>query len=148
MQAKRQSQSCLNCGKEFLLKRNHEQKYCGTKACQYFRKNQWRQLKRTRDVDYRVNQSKANQLWHQKNPTYWQQYRRNHPAYVEKNRGSQRLRDKNKVYKSKLSLLAKSDAYTEKKLDISGIYELIPMTSPILAKSDALIVKISVLSMS
>lgn len=141
-----QSNHCLNCGEEFLLKRNQEQRYCSEKACQRFRKNQWRRLKRAKDIDYRINQGKASQRWHQKDPTYWQHYRQDHPAYVEKNRVLQRLRDKNKMCKNKSSLLANSDAFSDKKPDISGTYELIPIKFPILAKSDAFIVKISVLS--
>jgi len=35
-------------------------------------------------------------LWLQKHPGYFQRYRETHPAYVEKNRQAQRLRDRRK----------------------------------------------------
>ena len=134
---------CKHCGKRFTKKRNPHQAYCSAIACQHHRKMTWRQEKMKHDADYRGNQQAANKRWQSKQVDYWRQYRANHPAYVERNRRSQRVRDG--TARLNESLLAKSDALIDKSLVVPGTYWLTPTTEDNLAKSDALCVKILVL---
>jgi hypothetical protein len=122
-----EQKNCVKCGDAFVVKRNPQQEYCGKPACQNARKNRWRQLKLKKDHDYRVNQKKADQHWHQRNTSYWRQYRAAHPNYVEKNRVLQRQRDQKRGKNASQICLAKSDASMAKNDDFSGIYQLLPL---------------------
>lgn len=44
------------------------------------------------DSDYRADQQECQKAWREKNPDYWRNYRKEHPAYVERNRLLQKAR--------------------------------------------------------
>lgn len=135
---------CKCCGKRITIKRNPQQVYCSDNRCQHHRKMSWRQSKMKNDADYRANQRASNKRWQSKHTDYWRQYRASHPEYVERNRRAQRVRDCTEHVNA--SHLAKSDALNEKSLMAPGVYWLTPDTKDSLAKSDALLVKIHILS--
>jgi hypothetical protein len=121
-------------------------------SCQAARKRHWRKQKHANDFDYRENQQRANKSWQQRHPDYWRHYRETHPNYTQRNREQQLMRDQRrhqKVCKSdalSLATLAKSDALAMSSPVKSGIYCLMPVTRHVLAKSDALIVEIALVS--
>ncbi|CAL7959134.1 conserved hypothetical protein [Gammaproteobacteria bacterium] len=133
---------CQHCGGYLVKYRNPNQRYCSEAACQRQRKNLWRRNKLSTDGDYRSNQNAATRKWRQSHHDSWQPYRTTHPAYVIRKRERQRIRDQ----QSKDLYRAKSDASTPHKLVTSGTYHLIPVTESHLAKSDALIVKIALIT--
>ena len=139
---------CTCCRRIFVLTRNPKQQYCSRADCQRARKNQWRKNARHNDADYRSNQQLSNERWQAKHPDYWKTYRASHQPYVQQNREKQRLRDKNaKIQKqAHVPHLAKSDAYVDQNPIHSGSYWLIPVWANHLAKSDALFVKIDLIS--
>lgn len=147
---------CKQCHQLVIPKRNPHQNYCGQKTCQNKRKHLWRKQKRALDEDYRENQQQVNQQWHQRHPDYWHQYRQAHPAYTERNREQTRLRRQHRQqqlvnpHQGDASLFAKSDALSNTKSMREsikpGIYRLIPTSRPEFAKSDALMVTISLIS--
>ena len=141
---------CKFCRQIFLIIRNSGQYYCGKPDCQRARRNQWCQNKRHNDSDYRSNQKKANQRWQACHPDYWKQYRASHQKYVQRNLNKQRMRDgraKIQIQAQEMHL-AKSDAFIKKNLINSGNYWLIPALNKNLAKSDALFVKIDLITTS
>ncbi len=142
---------CAHCHEAFTAQRNPLQQYCGHQACQNARKCHWRKQKRADDPDYRQNQRRANQKWRkQHSVTYWRQYRAAHADYTQHNRQQQGNRDQQRSQKAHFgdaSFLANSDALGGKNPDLSGCYRLSRVT-PDLANSDALIVKISVITTS
>jgi hypothetical protein len=141
---------CKFCRQIFLITRNPEQYYCCKPDCQRARKNQWRQNKRHNDSDYRSNQRKTNQRWQACHPDYWKLYRASHQQYVQRNRDKQRMRDGREKIQIQVqeTHLAKSDALHKKNLINSGNYWLIPALDKNLAKSDALFVKIDLITTS
>jgi hypothetical protein len=153
-------QRCKHCQQSFIPARNPRQKYCYQRTCQTARKRDWRKQKRCLDSDYRENQQRVNQKWYRSNPDYWRQYRSTHQSYTDRNREQQRWRDKQRkeVRANRVSLfanpttspLAKSDALGAKtalEAIKSGTYRLIPVGDADLAKSDALTVRLSCISM-
>ncbi len=73
-------------------------------------------------------------LWLQKHPGYLQHYRKTHPAYVEKNRQAQRLRDRrkklhldirNKIRKQPPEII--DQLWNSAHLDIQNLVELQPL---------------------
>jgi hypothetical protein len=143
---------CTACGQLFVIRRNPAQRYCSQLTCQRVRKNQWRLNRLNRDDDYRANQRQANQRWQKHHTDYWRRYRANHPDYQRRNREQQRSRDQRRRRKPRGSitscLLAKSDAFEPEAGNLSGTYDLVPVNAPVLAKSDALRVKITFISNS
>ncbi len=139
---------CKGCGQIFLITRNPGQHYCGNPDCQRVRKNKWRRSARHEDSDYRNNQSHSNRRWQASHPDYWKQYRASHQKYVQQNREKQRVRDgRAKIpLQAQVTHLAKSDALHGKNLINLGNYWLIPAPSNNLAKSDALFVKIDLIT--
>lgn len=138
---------CKCCRKFFLIIRNPRQRYCGKPDCQRARKNQWRKNIRYNDSDYKSNQKHANQCWQACHPDYWKQYRASHQKYVQRNREKQRVRDGAKMQvKVQEKNLAKSDAFHEKNIINSDNYWLIPALDNNLAKSDALFIKIDLIT--
>jgi hypothetical protein len=139
---------CYCCGKRFKA-RNASQHYCSKSICQRHRKKRWQKQKLKSDPDYRANQKQAQESWHKKHPGYWKDYRKSHPLYVERNRKRQRHRnglrgaDRGKETVKRHPLIAKMDATPPVK---SGTYRLIPMEVPMIAKMDAVIVELSVVS--
>jgi hypothetical protein len=115
------------------------------------RKHSWRKHKRADDPDYRINRQLTNKKWQQRHTDYWRNYRARHPEYAERNRKQQRIRDQRHIKghrKSNAWHLAKSDALPIKNDIKTGIYRIKPVTGAGLAKSDALLVEISLMTMS
>lgn len=141
---------CPVCENSFMTKRNPTQCYCHREECQRFRKNQWRRQKREQDADYRENQRQAQARWRQQQAGYWRTYRATHPDYQERNRERQRQRDARRRHAIAVSVtnpdLAKSDVLNRNLSIPSGTYDLIPANGPVLAKSDAFRVKITLIS--
>ena len=128
---------------------NQQQEFCHRIQCQNARKRRWRQNKRSRDPDYKINDQASSKAWRRKNPKYWSEYRKTHPEYVLRNRQKQfirdQLRNRDKCKVDAASLLANSDASHVENLIKHGIYRVIPQNTD-LANSDALLVEISVIS--
>ena len=123
------------------------QQYCSERKCQNQRRQKWRKQKMASDKDYKANQSDAQKRWCSKNQDYWQRYRDEHPHYVEGNRQLQRLRNARRSTDTRRRLpIAKRYALTEKKVNISGYYKLIPADNQLIAKSDVLLVKLDFIS--
>jgi len=127
--------------------RNH--RYCSKPGCQKERKKRWQRLKLATDSAYRENQADAKQEWRRKNSGYWKEYRARHPAYVERNREQQRVRNRKRSRKrdTPASLaIAKMDALTPRNIIPFGRYRLVPLATDGIAKMDALVVEIGVVS--
>ena len=139
---------CNCCGKRFQA-RNASQHFCSKVICQRFRKKRWQKQKLKNDSDYRANQKQAQESWRKKHPGYWKEYRESHPSYVERNRRRQRHRnglrcaDRGKPGERRRPLIAKMDATPPVK---SGTYRLIPIEAPMIAKMDAVVVELAVVS--
>ena len=130
-----ETKQCIGCNKHFKPRsQNPNQSFCSKAACQKERRRRWQSSKRRSDPDYQENQTRAQAKWAEAHPTYWANYRRNHPEYTQKNREQQRTRD---ARRRVTVVLAKSDAWTPETGVPSGVYRLIPMTGGNLAKSDA-----------
>ena len=142
---------CAHCHQTFRTKRNPAQHHCAKQACQNARKRHWRKHKHIGDPDYRENRRRANKKWKKHHAGYWRKYRTTHPEYVERNRQQQQQRDRQRA-KSKFerdaSPLAKGDALAAKNAIQSGVYRITPVPDIDLAKSDALLVKISLMTTS
>jgi len=134
---------CASCGQTFRPRRQVvEQRFCAAKTCQRERKRRWQQAKRVSDPDYRLNQAQAQQSWGARHPEYWQVYRLGHPEYCERNREQQHERDRRRAQRR----LAKMDVWTGESVVPSGTYHLTPVRSGSLAKMDAWMVEISLIS--
>jgi hypothetical protein len=148
---KKTKKRCVHCHQLFHIKRNSNQNYCTEQTCQSSRKHSWRKRKHIDDPDYRANRQLSNKKWQQSNADYWRKYRATHQEYLKRNRQQQQKRDQRRVkseHKSDTPHLAKSDAFIAENDIKSGVYEIIPVVDSTLAKSDALIVKISLMSCS
>ena len=136
-----ENKTCSACSAPFQARPQvPKQTYCSAPGCQLQRRKQWLKLKLQADPDYRDNQARAQQAWSQRNRDYWRQYRDSHPEYVERNRARQQGRDGGSAPGS----LAKMDASNSPAPLPSGLYRLIPVTDPDLAKMDVWIVEITV----
>jgi hypothetical protein len=113
-----------------LNPRSKNQRYCGKKECQRARKRAWQKEKMAVDPDYRANQQECNKAWRDRNPDYWRNYRRSHPAYTEKNRLLQKARRTKGD-----ACVAKMDASKTDSFARTGTYWLIPEDG--VAKMDA-----------
>ncbi len=139
-----ESKICTACGQPFRPRpQTPAQMYCPAPDCQRERRRRWQLEKRHHDPDYHDNQVRAQQAWSKRNPAYWRQYRAAHTAYVVRNREMQRERNRRK----KSPPLAKMDASIA---DLatrlpSGVYCLMPITDPGIAKIDAWMVEITML---
>jgi hypothetical protein len=141
---------CVHCCQLFIPRHNPQQDYCSQRVCQNKRKYLWRKRKQMDDPDYRINKQFTNKKWQRKRADYWRNYRAAHPEYVKRNRQQQRLRDKKYAQghcKSDASPLAKSDTLQAENNIKSGIYRISPVVGAGLAKSDALLVEISFITM-
>ena len=93
-----QAKQCPYCQKFLTInpRVRKRRKTCGSSSCQ-------RALNRDNCVRWRREHPELSsdysrvKLWLQKHPGYLQRYRETHPAYVEKNRQAQRLRDRTKT---------------------------------------------------
>lgn len=140
--------NCLHCGKSSLrnCRVGRNQKFCGSSACQRARKAIWKRKKLVDDQDYKATQQLSNQKWSQNHPDYWRKYRQKNPAQASRNRILQKIRNvrRNSIAKNS-EMIAKVDALaTAKSLFEHGdnLFWIIPK----IAKVDALIVKISIIS--
>jgi hypothetical protein len=141
---------CAACGCLFAPRGNvPQQRYCSKRACQRTRRRRWQRQKLKRDPDYRANQAAAQRRWRERHPEYWRRYRQSHPGYAERNREQQRERNRCRPVAGtgpSPPPIAKMDAYRAKKLLRSGTYRLIPVLGPDVAKMDAYLVEMQVLS--
>jgi len=118
------------------------QNYCSRPECQRERRKLWQLQKRRSDKDYKANQLQCQRRWRESHPDYWQQYRSAHPEYVLRNREQQRAR--NAVHQD--SSIAKMDSSALISPIASGTYRLTAAEEGEIAKMDAWIVKITLLS--
>jgi hypothetical protein len=107
--------------------------------------------KRSNDEDYKKNQIAAQNTWAKKNPDYWRKYRENNPHYKERNRKLQKIRNlrakhRLKLQNAKKEKIAKMDEYEGKNELISGYYTLYPVHVGQIAKMDAILVKIDLIT--
>lgn len=139
---------CKHCHKSFSPRpQNPDQQYCSEPDCQRARKRIWQQRKLLADPDYQVNQRAAQSSWQEKNPDYWSKYRERNPDYVERNRDRQRERNLHRRGQdSGRPPIAKMDASIPESSIIPGRYLLSRVDSGRIAKMDALIVEINVVS--
>ena len=136
------SHRCTCCGRRLEWRpQNPRQRYCRRAICQNERRRRWRKAKLKADLDYRNDQRDSQRRWLEKHPEYWRDWRSRHPEYVERNRELQKARDRVKAELGEVSrtgaVLAKSDACPDRSDEISVVYELLPVRSGDLAKSDA-----------
>lgn len=100
------------------------QRFCSSRACQSARKRLWQREKIATDPDYKQNRRDCQRAWYSRNPDYWKEYRRNHPAYTRRNRELQNVRDKRRNHHQ--IDLAKMDALEPFPVVKHGTYYLIP----------------------
>ena len=134
---------CLACADAFQVSRRVPmQNYCGRPECQRERRKLWQQQKRRSDNDYQDNQLRCQRRWRASHTDYWRQYRSDHPEYVARNRELQRTRNATR----QAGPVAKMDAMPPVSPLTSGTYRLSPTEQGEIAKMDAWIVKITLLS--
>ncbi len=132
---------CVGCGEAFQLRPQVPQQcYCSAKDCQRTRRRRWQRDKLKHDSDYQDNQARAQQAWCNRNPDYWQEYRKTHPEYAERNRAQQRERNP----RPHNAAIAKMDASIPVVPLPSGIYHLSVIAPSEIAKMDVWIVEITV----
>ena len=138
-----ESRRCAGCGHAFRPRaQNPQQQFCSAAACQSERLRRWQQARRASDPDYRENQARAQRAWAQSHRDYWQDYRRRHPQYCERNRDAARQRQRDR----RAARFAKMDASRPDNAVASGTYRLVPASAAAFAKMDAWMVEITVLS--
>jgi hypothetical protein len=134
---------CLACGTAFVpLLHVPHQRYCSSKACQRARRRDWQNRRLHVDDDYRDNQARAQAKWRAGHSSYWREYRAAHPAYRERNRNTQRVRNARR----NLEPIAKMDVIRSRHPLGSGFYVLCDAGAAGAAKMDAWTVHIAVLS--
>ena len=127
---------CCNCAEFFTPSPRHKnQIYCMKPECRRARKAAWKRNKMRTDPDYRYNHKLANQKWARAHPGYWRKYRRDHPAYVERNRILQAVRNRrNRSQRDgDESLIAKVDASIFNKNSLVGQFYLVPVIAKVAA---------------
>jgi hypothetical protein len=141
---------CAACGCLFVPRRNvPQQRYCAKRACQRTRRRRWQRQKLKTDADYRANQAAAQQRWRERHRGYWRRYRERHPEYTARNRAQQSERNPRRRQGARgpsPPRIANMDVYAAETSLASGTYRLIPVTAPGIAKMDAYIVKMQVIS--
>lgn len=142
---------CAHCHRRFISRpQNKDQLFCNRLICQKQRRNLWRKRKRASDADYRANQQDAQARWLEKNPDYYRNYRKRHSNYAEKNRQKQRERNRRRsrssAGQSRFPMIAKSNAWSSKNTAISGYYKVEAVSSAMIAKSNASIIKLTYIS--
>ena len=141
---------CAACGCLFVPRRNvPQQRYCSEPGCQHTRRRRWQRQKLKTDADYRANQAAAQRRWRARHPDYWRRYRQSRPEYAERNREQQRERNRRQRVAGtgpSPAPIANMDAYRSQTLLRSGTYRLIPVTVPGVAKRDAYLVEMRLLS--
>jgi hypothetical protein len=141
---------CAGCGCLFVPRRNvPQQRYCSKRACQRTRRRRWQRHKLKADADYRANQAAAQRRWRERHPDYWRRYRQRCPEYAERNREQQRERNRRRRSAGtgpSPPPIANMDAYRTQKPIRSGTYRLVPVAAEGVAKMDAYVVEIRLLS--
>jgi len=82
-----------------------QQSVCSQPDCQRRRRSDYHRERIRHDRSYAEDVRASQKKWSQAHPDYWKQYRRQHPASVERNRKQQRQRDQ----KRRLLNLAKNN---------------------------------------
>jgi hypothetical protein len=145
-------QRCKICKRLFLPRTTAvKPKYCHDPQCKKEAKRRWKSQKLRDDEHYRFDQADAYRAFMKRNPDYWREYRRKNPEYVERNRRKQSERNERRKGNPKRSIqegkkIAKGDELTGGRPVISGLYILIPLDSNGIAKGDALLAMIYLLS--
>lgn len=141
--------TCMCCGCWFIPRANvPNQQYCSRRICQNARRQRWRKKRLKSDADYRADQYASQKRWCEKHPDYWKRYRDSHPEYCQENREMQKARNRRRarVCEQPEGPIAKRYALSDKNDIISGYYNLLPVDGAVIAKSDALLVKLDVVS--
>ena len=141
--------ACRCCGFWFVPRANvPTQQYCSRRTCQNARRQRWRKQKLSIDADYKADQYAAQKRWCEKNPDYWKHYRACHPDYRQRNRKMQKQRNRNRrrSYTDPGEVIAKRYGLRRQKDIKSGLYTLLPAAGQMIAKSDALLVKLDVIA--
>jgi hypothetical protein len=134
---------CADCGRWFHPNpRVPHQRYCSRVPCQRTRRRLWQKEKLATDEDYRLNQADAQRRWREAHRDYWREYRESHPEYSQRNRRLQGERN----HIRRRHPIAKMDSLIPKTSFYSGTYQLVPVDLGGIAKMDALIVKIDLVS--
>ena len=134
---------CASCGKKFKPRPQIlNQAYCSAPECQRERRRVWQKKKRQADPQYRQNDADYHKYWASGHPSYSRTYRTDHAEYTERNRKLQGKRNR----KTKRSSIANENASTPDIALQSGRYWLVPISSDGIAKVDAWIVEITVIS--
>ena len=143
---------CVCCRKKFRPDpRVKGQTYCSRPECQKARRRDWQKKKLLEDKHYRENQQDAQKRWREKNRHYWRKYREEHSDYTRRNRELQRERNRRRreLVRPRTGLgeeIAKMDAIKQENPIIPGKYQLIPLDNQRIAKMDAILVNLSVIS--
>lgn len=136
---------CPICGKQFVPRPQvQHQKICSSAECQRERKRRWQQAKRQTDPAYKAGQRWHAKKWADLHPNYSRNYRAKNPDYVERNRAQQKIRNA----KRRDAAIAKMDVSMPERLVPSGIYRLTLVDASKIAKMDAWIVEINLISCS
>jgi len=99
------------------------------------------------DPDYRANRKESQKTWIDRNPGYYQTYRKRNPRVVLQNRIRQKIRNRNRADRllhddaeksASISNIAKMDTSEPAKNKLLGAFWLVPN----IAKMDALAVQI------
>lgn len=141
---------CAACGDGFSPCRHvPDQQYCSKPACQRERRRRWQRDKLQQDADYRANQAAAQRRWRARHPDYWRNYRQRHSEYTARNREKQRERNRRRGRDGTRPLpapIANMDGYEEINRITSGTYRIMPAAGSGIAKMDAYLVEIQVIS--
>jgi hypothetical protein len=114
---------CNNCCNIFIARpQSPGQEFCSDGPCQKERRKRWRQMKMDSDPDYRLNQSRAQRAWLDRNPDYWREYRKN-----------KEIKREPKPIGDRISI----------EQPLSGLYQIRFIPKKGLAKSDVWIVEIT-----
>ena len=141
----RKKKRCPCCHRLFVVRpQNPNQRYCSAPSCQLARKREWERRKLEADPDYRANRQEAQRAWRQAHPEYWRGYRLRRPAYTERNRQQQRLRNQKRRCLDMAEMIANTDASMIKKIVLPGSCEIVPLGEAEIAKKDASMLEIHV----
>ena len=136
------TKQCKACGTAFQPHpKVQNQTYCSSPECQRERRRRWQQKKRRDDADYRDNDVRARKAWATENPEYWKRYRDENPAYAQRNRNLQQLRNQN----LRASVIANEDVSRPFNQLPAGRYRMVLIEDGS-ANGDAWIVEIAVLA--
>jgi DNA repair exonuclease SbcCD ATPase subunit len=137
------SRKCPVCGNPFEPRPQvKDQKFCSTEECQRERKRRWQHEKRQTDPAYTADQREHAKKWADLHPNYSREYRAKNPDSAKRNRDKQQNRNE----KRRVALIAKMDVSKPEHPVPSGIYRLTPIDASGIAKMDAWIVKITLIS--